>query len=140
MTASRNKKPMRGKTAKDDDTFDASPDPNNSVSKTDDLRQSPAWQKGKSGIGRMWERYLQILSQSFSAMDREEQENMITKFCYVITIGIACVIISCFYSLLPALLRIIALPIFLAGGWFVGAKIVAPTMIKRLERYLNPPY
>jgi hypothetical protein len=88
----------------------------------------------------MWDRYLQILRQSFSVMDREEQENMITKFCYVITIGIACVIISCFYSLLPPLLRIIALPIFLAGGWFVGAKIVAPTMIKRLEAYLNPRY
>lgn len=140
MTASRNKKPMRGRPAKDDETFDASPEADKSDKKVDDLRQSPAWQKGKSGIGRMWDRYLQILRQSFSVMDREEQENMITKFCYVITIGIACVIISCFYSLLPPLLRIIALPIFLAGGWFVGAKIVAPTMIKRLEAYLNPRY
>ena len=144
MTAGKKNRPMRGRGGgKTDETFDASPDQKSSPQIGNQLNRAGsdnAGDKMKKGALNMWKRYIEILKQSFRAMDRYEQENLITKFCYVIAIGVAAIVMSCFYGLLPQMIRVIALPVFLAGGWFLGAKIVAPAMIKRLESHMNPPY
>jgi hypothetical protein len=86
---------------------------------------------------RMWARYLNVLSSAFNKMNRFEQETWITRFCYVITIGISLVILQCFYSLLLIPVRVFALPLMLAAGWYVGTRIVAPAMIERLKAYMH---
>ncbi|MBI5171847.1 MAG: hypothetical protein HY986_03110 [Candidatus Melainabacteria bacterium] len=138
MTAGR-RKPGKGrfpsKGGTEDEVFDASPDRNSAPIIADgakDLRDTEAWKKGKSSVTGAWDRYLKILKDSFQNMDRYDQEVLITRFCYVISIGISGIILSCFYGLLPAMVRVLALPIVLAGGWYVGSKIVAPAMIARI--------
>ncbi|MBK7746068.1 MAG: hypothetical protein IPI39_02325 [Candidatus Obscuribacter sp.] len=138
MKAGKNNRPVRGRTApRDDETFDASPENPTSANKPKDLRQSTPWKSSTNWFMRMWARYLNVLSSAFNKMNRFEQETWITRFCYVITIGISLVILQCFYSLLLIPVRVFALPLMLAAGWYVGTRIVAPAMIERLKAYMH---
>ncbi|MBX9937750.1 MAG: hypothetical protein K2Y32_00780 [Candidatus Obscuribacterales bacterium] len=108
-----------------DEVFDASPDAGDKV-------DSPSKVKGKAA--GFFQKYTNTLKASFDDMNSDEQEALITRFCYVISIGIAMVALSCFYTILPPLVRILALPIVLAAAWFVGSKVVAPAMIERFRK------
>ncbi len=110
-----------------DEVFDASPD-------AGDKGDSSSSAKVKGKAAGFMQKYTNTLKASFDEMDSDEQEAMITKFCYVISIGIAMVALSCFYTILPPLIRILALPIVLTGAWFVGSKVVAPAMIERFRK------
>lgn len=108
-----------------DEVFDASPD-------AGDKADSASKVKGKAA--GFLQKYTNTLKASFDEMNSDEQEALITRFCYVISIGIAMVGLSCFYTILPPLIRILALPIVLTAAWFVGSKVVAPAMIERFRK------
>ncbi len=67
---------------------------------------------------------MEIMKNSFNSMPPDDQNNMIQKLGAVVGVGTACVLLSCFYSLMPPLIRIIALPVFVVSGWYLGRKLV----------------
>jgi|LNFM01.2.fsa_nt_gb hypothetical protein len=126
--------------------FDATPEEDGadishdgkSAGKPHDIRETKAYLKAQNGAKRMWSNYVAFLGSSFRRMDREEQIAIIQKFSMVFSIGIAILAISCFYSLLPQQLRVLAVPIAIGGAWWFGTKVIAPQTINRLDKYINP--
>lgn len=144
MAVQKNKKSG----GKEDEVFDASPDGRKDIrlrpekpqnNKPNDMRSSPVWKKMQEGMANLWLRYKALLATSFSNMSRYEQENLITRFSFVVSIGIGMVVLNFFYSVLPTIVRVIALPIVLSVGWYIGTRIVAPAAIDRLEKFMHPP-
>lgn len=127
------------------DVFDASPSGTTDISaggngkKPGNLQETEAWKKGSSGLKNMWDNYLRFLRSAFARMSREEQETYITRFSQILTIGVSVVALQCFYSILIPQLRVISLPLVVGIAWYLGNKVIAPTMISRFSRYLNPP-
>lgn len=146
MAVQKNKKSG----GKEDEVFDASPDGRKDIRLASEKGNRPQNSNGKGGgspvfnklsefWNTVWTRYKAVLGRSFQNMNRFEQENLITKFSFVISIGVGLVVLNFFYSVLPQLVRVIALPIVLAVGWWVGTRIVAPAAIDRLEKFMHPP-
>lgn len=134
-----------GGSKENDETFDASPVGDHDISahgsngkRPHSIKETEAWKKGSNGMMKAWHNYTSYISASFSRMGRFEQEGYITKFSMVLTIGIAVVALQCFYQVLLQPIRVISLPIVVGIAWYLGNKVIAPTMIKRFERYLNP--
>jgi hypothetical protein len=88
-------------------------------------------------VKKIWNNYINFLKASFTRMSRDDQENYITKFSQVITIGLGVVALQLFYPMLPSLLRVISLPLIVGVAWYLGNKVIAPTMIDRMGKYLN---
>lgn len=126
--------------------FDATPEEDGadishdgkSALKPHDIRETKAYLKAQNGAKRMWSNYLAFLGSSFQRMDREEQLATIQKFSMVLSIGIAILAISCFYSLLPQQLRVLVVPFAVGGAWWFGSKVIAPQTINRLDKYIHP--
>lgn len=124
------------------DTDEASPSGNG---KRDLIRTNPknitetrAYKEGKAGIGQMWSNYLRVLGSYFHKMRREDQEQLIVRFCQVVTVGCAVVLTSFFYQFVPSLVKVFALPLFFVGTWFVATRVVSPIIIAQFESKLNP--
>ncbi|MBN9396375.1 MAG: hypothetical protein J0H83_14090 [Candidatus Melainabacteria bacterium] len=127
-----------GKVAKPGDTFDASPGPSpDDQGRPRNLQETKGWGKAQNKLAQFWQSYLNILAKSFANMSREDQENMISRFCQVFAIGIGVVALQCFYSVLILPLRVISFPLVVAIAWIAAAKFIAPAVIDRLTPYLN---
>lgn len=122
------------------DTIDASPGQVESRSSLNSIQETKIWKESTSGIKRMWSTYVQILKDSFQRMSRVEQEALITRFCLIVTLGVAVIALSFFYAFLPLGVRVIGLPVIGVVAWFAGTRIIAPVMIARYEKYLNREY
>lgn len=126
--------------------FDATPEEDGadishdgkSALKPHDIRETKAYQKAQVGLKRMWANYVAFLGSSFQRMERDEQIATIQKFSMAFSIGIAALAISCFYSLLPQQLRVLAVPMVIGGAWWFGTKVIAPQTINRLDKYIHP--
>lgn len=131
---------------RDKEVFDATPEEDGadishdgkSAKKPRDIRETKAFQKAKGGAKRMWANYVAFLGSSFQRMERDEQIATIQKFSMAFSIGIAALAISCFYSLLPQQLRVLAVPLVIGGAWWFGSKVIAPQTINRLDKYIHP--
>lgn len=102
------------------------------------ITETKAYKEGKAGIGQMWNNYLLLLSSYFQKMKREDQEQLIVRFCQVVTVGCAVVLTSFFYQFVPSLVKVFALPLFFVGTWFVATRVVSPIIIAQFESKLNP--
>ncbi|GEM_PF-498917 len=141
-------KANKGRTGlrKGQEVFDATPEEDGadishdgkSAGKPHDIRDSKAWKKGESGLKKVLTNYFDFLRKSFNRMGRAEQLQTIQKFCMAFTIGIAAVILCCFYSVLPMALRVLSLPLFGGFAWWLATKVIAPTVIQRLSKYIHP--
>ncbi|MBP6747214.1 hypothetical protein KA344_18430 [bacterium] len=126
--------------------FDATPEEDGadishdgkSALKPHDIRDTKAYLKAQNGAKRMWSNYVAFLGSSFQRMERDEQIATIQKFSMVFSIGIAALAISCFYSMLPQPIRVIAVPIAIGGAWWFGTKVIAPQLVNRLDKYIHP--
>lgn len=103
------------------------------------ITETKAYKEGKAGIGQMWSNYMLMLSSYFKKMKRDDQEQLIVRFCQVVTVGCAVVLTSFFYQFVPSLVKVFALPLFFVGTWFVATRVVAPIIIAQFEDKLNPP-
>ncbi len=121
----------------EEDGIDISHDGKSAV-KPHDIRETKAYLKAQNGAKRMWANYLSFLGSSFERMERDEQIATIQKFSMAFSIGIAALAISCFYSLLPQQLRVLAVPLVIGGAWWFGTKVIAPQTINRLDKYIHP--
>lgn len=101
------------------------------------IQETQVWKDSTGGIKKMWGNYLNLLARTFSQLPREEQERYITRFSITIAVGAACVMASFFYWFLPPLVRVLIVPVFIGGAWWAGAKLIAPQVIARFERYLS---
>ncbi len=103
------------------------------------ITETHAYKKSKAGLGAMWTNYVHLLSSYFARMSRVDQEQLIIRGCQIVTIGCAIVLTTFFYQFIPQLIRVITLPVFIAGSWFVATRVVSPIMISQFESKLNPP-
>jgi hypothetical protein len=101
------------------------------------IRETEPWKASQRGISRLWNNYKTVLATSFKAMSRDEQEQLITNFCMIVTIGVTGLALLLFYQFIPRLVRVFAVPVAGFAAWWTGTRIVAKVMIMRLESILN---
>jgi hypothetical protein len=122
--------------------FDATPPNDGRVDiagngKKGNLYQHKAIDQGKKGFKRAWESYVVFLKTSFRNSPRVQQESWIHRAAQILCIGISCIALNSFYSVLLPPIRIISLPILVGVAWFVANKLVAPAIIKRLGNNMS---
>jgi len=123
----------------DDQNFSAPPPPSRSNKDMPrNLPETKAWKEGVSGAKSVWSGYLGILGHRFKNTPRAKQEEYILRFSQAVTIGSAALVLSFVYQFLPTFARVFVLPLVLAGAYLVSNKVVAPTMVARFEKHLNP--
>jgi hypothetical protein len=135
-----------------DDGFDASPNAPDLPAVSDggsrfgngkkggpkNIQETKAWKESVGGVQRFWGNYVNTLKTAFKRMDRRQQEDLITRVSQIITVGTAIITMSAWYWFMPQQIRVIALPIVIVGSWWVGTKIVGPSMIARFDSHLHP--
>ncbi len=104
------------------------------------IRETHAWRQGQRGVKQFWHNYLNLLRSHFRNMTRRQQEELISKLSWIITVGVTVLIIMFFHPFMPLLVRLLGVPLALAGAWWAGTRIISPIMIRRLEQYLNQDY
>lgn len=111
--------------------------PPDSSGKARNITETQAWKSSSKGFKRFWTNYKNILKESFNRMSRQEQEDLITKFAMIITLGVTCLVILIFYPVTPRLMRVLGLPVALLVAWWAGRRIVGPVVIERMEGLLK---
>lgn len=101
------------------------------------IRDTETWKASQRGIKQFWSSYLARLTVAFNTMSRYEQENLVGRFCVIVTIGVTVMGFLLFYNFIPMHLRVIIVPPAMVAAWWVAGKIVAPVIIQRLESKLN---
>jgi len=121
------------------DDFDATPPGDGDISDRGNRPEiPPSFKVGQGkGLKKYIDAYRLFLINSFRSMPREQQIVTINRFAQILCIGISVVILQLFYSVLIPQVRIISLPLIVGAAWFVANKLVAPALIKRLEKYIN---
>jgi hypothetical protein len=121
--------------------FDATPPDDGDMhpgnGKRPSLSQQGAFIEGKAGAKKFLTQYKTFLVTSFRTAPRIQQESWIHRFAQICCVGISCVVLNSFYSVLLPVIRIIALPIVAAVAWYLANKMVAPAIIKRLGDNMN---
>lgn len=85
----------------------------------------------KMGTQKFLHSYKSYLMQSFEDAPREQQKKWVQRFCQVSSIGVACIILNSFYSVLLPPIRIISLPVLAGIAWH-AANIWAANINSRL--------
>lgn len=109
--------------------------PGHGISKK--LTDSKIWRESIGAIQQMWANYLQVLSTSFNRMSRFEQEELITKYSSILSLGGAGLIWCQIYYFFHPLLRLVAIPVTLFLAYWFGKNIVSRIMIDRLSKHLK---
>lgn len=102
------------------------------------LPDTKAWKQGVSGAKSVWSGYLSMMAARFQSTPRLKQDEYILRMSQIVTIGSAALVLSFGYPFLPTFARVLILPVVLVGAWLVGSRVVAPTMVARFEKHLNP--
>jgi hypothetical protein len=123
----------------DDDGFGSPSSSRSNMNNPRNLPDTKAWKEGVGGAKAAWGSYLNILSTRFQNSSRGEQELYILRLSQAVTIGSAMLVLNFVYPFLPTFARVLVLPAVGVLAWLLGSKVVAPTMVARFERYLNPP-
>lgn len=102
------------------------------------ITEMGVYKSGTSGVKRFWTNYKKVLRESFTKMDRVAQEDLITKFSMIVTMGVTVLMIVIFYGLIPAReFRVFGVPLLLITAWWLGNNLVANVVIARMEGLLN---
>jgi hypothetical protein len=101
------------------------------------IRESKAWQQTIGAIQNVFGNYGNFLKRSFQAMPRDEQCQLITKYCQIITPGVAATALTFFYPFLPLFVKIVTVPTVLIVAWWLGGRVVSRVVIERMDKFLN---
>jgi len=104
-----------------------------------EVKDSRLFKDSVGGVQRFWFNYTNSLRIHFQRLDRRGQEDLITRMSQILTVGAAVVTTYIWYWMMPLPVRVIVLPVLLFGSWWVGTKIVGPSMIDRFSHLLHPP-
>ncbi len=110
--------------------------PTNSPGKFN-LKETIIWKDTVGLVQKLWDSYLKLLSSYFQKMSRDEQEELITKYCWIISVGGVLLVWCQIYSLFHPIIRVFAFPISLGAAYWFGKRIVSGIVIERLSKYLN---
>lgn len=100
-------------------------------------KKNPKRNPKRSLNERLYE-FFQKGSNTFLELSRDEQERYIERFCITVSVGLACVLSSFFYWLLPPIVRVLVVPVFIGGAWWFGAKVVAKLLTEEgTEQLVN---
>lgn len=139
----RGRKPVRSAQQADDTGFDASPQGDLSTTepkaKPKNIQETKLWKDGTGGARRFWSNYLTLLSTAFKRLTRRGQEELIIRVSTIVSVGTAIITLNAWYWFLPQFVRVLALPVVAVGSWWLGTRIVGPSMIERFASHLNPP-
>lgn len=102
------------------------------------IQETKAWKDGVGGLQRFWSNYLNSLKTAFQRLDRRGQEELIIRMCQIMTVGAAIITTSIWYYFMPPNVRVLILPVVLVGAWWLGTKIVGPSMIDRFDVHMHP--
>lgn len=97
-------------------------------------------QAAKDSIGagkKVWTNYLKVLSGYFHGLTRLQQEQLITKFSWILALGSVGWLWCLIYPLFHPLIRLFAFPLSLALAYWFGKNIMSRIMIDRFSKYLN---
>ncbi len=121
--------------------FEKSPQNNhpakNSRSGFKDIHQTKIWQQSCARLKQFWNNYLNVLSSSFLKMPRTAQEDLISRFSLITTMGVATLLLLFFSPFIPQFIRIFAVPGTLVAAWWIGKNLVSPAVIARFSQLLN---
>lgn len=101
------------------------------------LTETRAWKDSIGLIERMWDSYLRLLASYFRKMSRYEQEELLTKYSWIISVGGTLLVWCQIYPLFLPIVRVIAFPLTLGVAYWFGKRIVSTVVIERLSKYLN---
>ncbi len=107
------------------------------IKKGNKLTESKIWKDTVGVVQKLWDNYLRVLGTYFQRMSRIEQEELITKYSWIVALGGVSLIWCQVYTFLPPVLRVIGFPLSMALAYWFGKKIVSRIMIERLSKYLN---
>jgi hypothetical protein len=68
---------------------------------------------------------------SFHSLTRKDQENWTNKLALICCIGISCIVLNSFYSVLSSPIRLISLPLVVGLAWFTARYLAADINLKR---------
>jgi hypothetical protein len=63
--------------------------------------------------------------QAFMELSDAEHKRFVERFSITISVGMACILSSFFYWVLPPLTRTFIIPIFIGAAWWIGANVIA---------------
>ena len=98
---------------------------------------SQAAKDSMNGGKRLWGNYLQTLSNNFQNMTRNEQEELITKFSWILALGGVALAWCQIYPLFHPVIRLFACPLTCILAYWFGKNIISKIMIDRFSKYLN---
>lgn len=101
------------------------------------IQESKLWKDSIGALQRLWKNYLHLLSNSFRHMTRNEQEELIAKFSWLLTLGGVVLAWCPVYALFPSVIKVFAVPLSLLLAYWFGKNIVSKIMIDRFSKYLN---
>ncbi len=101
------------------------------------LTESKIWKETVGVLQKGWDNYLRLLATYFQRMSRNEQEALITKYSWIVSLGGVGLIWCQIYTFLHPVLRVIGFPLSMAVAYWFGLKIVSRIMIERMSKYLN---
>lgn len=90
-----------------------------------------------NSVTEAWEKYRSFLQSRFAQSSRAKQEILISRFVQVIVIGMTIFVIRLFFAQLNSFVGVVFLPVALLAAWFVSAKILAPNIVLKCDRFLN---
>jgi len=80
---------------------------------------------------------LRFVLETFDRLSLIDKERYIERFSITIAVGAACVASSFCYWFLPPLVRVLVVPVFIGAAWWVGARWIAPLIMKRVVAPVN---
>src|SRR5271154_2229718 len=101
------------------------------------LTENKLWKETVGAMLKMWDNYLEFIASNFRGMSRLEQEQLITKYSWIIAMGGVGLIWCQIYNFVLPVLRVIGLPLSLAFAYWFGKNIVSRIMIDRMSKYMK---
>ena len=99
--------------------------------------ETTVWKKGVSAVTGLWANYRNLLKNSFEQMPRAMQEQLISRVCLIVTIGVTTVLLMFIYTFIPQIVREIMVPLALVGSFWLGKNVVSTVVLSRYEHLLN---
>jgi hypothetical protein len=109
----------------------------NSKAKPRNIFETVVWKKSINAVTGLWANYRGLLKNSFEQMPRAMQEQLISRVCLIVTIGVTTVLLMFVYTFIPQLLREILVPLVLVGSFWLGKNVVTAVVLSRYEHMLN---
>jgi hypothetical protein len=102
--------------------------------------ETVVWQKSASAVTGLWANYRNLLKNSFEQMPRAMQEQLISRVCLIVTLGVTTVLLMFIYTFIPQIIREILVPLVLVGAFWVGKNVVSVVVLSRYDHLLNQKF